>query len=375
MNEIYEKLADKLDHLSVGFKAVDQSGADLAVLETIFNEEDAIYALELADDRYELPSELAARLGKSTEEVSAKLEDMVDRGLIFFRRDEEGKKYRFLPYVLGIMEFQINKGMISPDYKCFEYMPKIGMYVFSGMGHLMWANKSSIFHYIPVNSELVADNQILPRDDAMKVIDAKDPAHIALAPCACRQGSRLAGNPCVHSEFENTCMYFGDWADFFVERGDAHYTTPEHAKELLKKAEKEGLLIETINTQAASCECICMCCSCCCGPLQMLKGGIATNEAIHTSSNYYIEKDESKCTSCGACISRCPLDANSKVDDKVIHNPDYCVGCGLCVSTCPEKALSLHIKPADKINPCDSKDVFELHDRLQKEYRERTNTI
>ncbi|MBM3291841.1 4Fe-4S dicluster domain-containing protein [Candidatus Bathyarchaeota archaeon] len=57
-----------------------------------------------------------------------------------------------------------------------------------------------------------------------------------------------------------------------------------------------------------------------------------------------IEKDEVKCTSCGACVSLCPMNA-LKYDpsNKVELNEAVCNGitCGLCVDACPVRAIRL----------------------------------
>jgi NAD-dependent dihydropyrimidine dehydrogenase PreA subunit len=57
-----------------------------------------------------------------------------------------------------------------------------------------------------------------------------------------------------------------------------------------------------------------------------------------------IEKDDTLCIDCGACISICPMDAlEFKEDYSVILHAEKCNGitCGLCVDTCPRKALRL----------------------------------
>jgi len=57
-----------------------------------------------------------------------------------------------------------------------------------------------------------------------------------------------------------------------------------------------------------------------------------------------IEKDEEKCTDCGACISLCPVDAIAfRGDFSVVLDEEKCVGvtCGLCVDACPRGAIRL----------------------------------
>ena len=41
------------------------------------------------------------------------------------------------------------------------------------------------------------------------------------------------------------------------------------------------------------------------------------------------------CTSCGACVSACPVEAISEGPDKYVIDPDLCTDCALCVDECP----------------------------------------
>jgi pyruvate formate lyase activating enzyme len=50
---------------------------------------------------------------------------------------------------------------------------------------------------------------------------------------------------------------------------------------------------------------------------------------------------ESRCTSCGECVTICPNDVFSIVDRKLEIARDHCVKCGDCVQSCPEQALEI----------------------------------
>ena len=57
-----------------------------------------------------------------------------------------------------------------------------------------------------------------------------------------------------------------------------------------------------------------------------------------------IEKDDEKCTDCGACVSLCPVDAIAfEGDFSVEIDEERCIGvtCGLCVDACPARAIRL----------------------------------
>ena len=51
--------------------------------------------------------------------------------------------------------------------------------------------------------------------------------------------------------------------------------------------------------------------------------------------------DNDKCTGCESCVSECPSEAISMVDDVAVVDPDACIDCGVCVDACPVEAISM----------------------------------
>ncbi|MEM2319521.1 MAG: hydrogenase iron-sulfur subunit [Candidatus Bathyarchaeia archaeon] len=45
------------------------------------------------------------------------------------------------------------------------------------------------------------------------------------------------------------------------------------------------------------------------------------------------------CNNCQKCLSTCPVNAISVVEDKAVINPFQCTGCGACVPICPQGAI------------------------------------
>ena len=46
------------------------------------------------------------------------------------------------------------------------------------------------------------------------------------------------------------------------------------------------------------------------------------------------------CTSCGACVDECPVEAISEGDDRYEIDAELCTDCGACVDACPVEAIS-----------------------------------
>jgi NAD-dependent dihydropyrimidine dehydrogenase PreA subunit len=285
---------------------------------------------------------------------------MSKRALIYRMRKDGQTYYRFLPSIIGFWDFQANKAALRPEFagSMFEY---IG----SGYGQTVWSGKSPIFRYLPINTEVVQGNQVLPYDDVLDIVSSK--RSLAVMNCQCRQLAATMGNACKHANHpQETCFYLDDWADFFVENGDARYITLDEFKVLLKSAEEEGLLVEAANVKD-DVGVICMCCSCCCGPLTALN--LFPSPSRQMISNYLCRRDDSLCIKgegCTVCTERCIVGAQKIIEGDVVLDQASCVGCGLCVSKCPAKALILEVKPEDR-RPVRARDVFDLNDMLAAE--------
>lgn len=63
-----------------------------------------------------------------------------------------------------------------------------------------------------------------------------------------------------------------------------------------------------------------------------------------------------RCMHCedAPCMNACPEDAITRIDDKVVLNPDKCIGCALCIEACPLGAIDMDScsKTAVKCDGC-----------------------
>ncbi len=51
--------------------------------------------------------------------------------------------------------------------------------------------------------------------------------------------------------------------------------------------------------------------------------------------------DSGKCTGCETCVSECPSEAISMVNEKAVVDPESCIDCGVCIDACPVEAISM----------------------------------
>lgn len=322
--DVYEQLRDRLEGMATGYPATE-SGVEIKILKQLFSEDDADLFLKL-DIKPQTAGQIAARLRGDVADVAYRLESMARRGLIFRLKEGDGICYFPVPFIVGIYEYQLN-ALNKPLVK------DISKYYITGLGATFHGQKTPHLRSIPINTEIVSDQPVLPYDDAVAIIRSK--SRISLAECFCRKAVSFSGKTCVHPL--ETCMQFDEFADYYVDNKMARTISTEQALAILEESRKEGLVIHILNSQKV--EAMCCCCSCCCGMLISLKLFPAPSRAL--KSNYHCLFEEPLCTQCGICVNRCTVGAFQMKGEKLIFAADRCIGCGLCVTDCPAGALTL----------------------------------
>ncbi|MBU2027560.1 MAG: 4Fe-4S binding protein [Proteobacteria bacterium] len=331
MNDVYERLRQRLDDMATGFPAT-RNGIEIKILRQIFTQADAEMFL-LLSPMLETPDSIAERLNLPLEDTARHIEDMARRGLLFRQKKNDVARYAAIPFVVGIFEFQLN----SLD----ETLAKdLETYYEEALGKSLQAWSTPVMRTIPINQELVAEWPIAPYEDVMKIFDNQK--RIAVAPCICRIMAKKTGQGC--DKPMEACFLFGSYAGFYVDNGLGRYITSEEAKEIARKNEAAGLVMQPFNSQYTGG--MCSCCGDCCGMLRSLKK--QANPAAAVKSNYYAQIDGDECTGCETCLDRCQMEAIDIVEEKAVVNLIRCIGCGLCVSTCPADAVRLVKKPEDQ---------------------------
>lgn len=335
MPNVYEKLRERLDMFPQGFPKT-KSGVELEILESLFSAEEARIALTLRPFP-EPVSTISERMNADEKEMGEILYDMSRRGLILRYKESEEIIYYFLaPWMIGIWEFQLNR--LTPDnVKLYE------KYFEEGMVPLNKTKKVGGFRVIPVQREIQDNIEIQPYEKVSEVIDSQ--TRFALADCICRKEARIMGEGC--DKLLEACLSFGPAADYYIENELGREITKEEAKEILLKAEDDGLVHFSSNHKEGK-MLICNCCGCCCKALANITK--YDNPGLIAKSNYYARVNADTCDGCEACTDRCQVNAiEIDADIAIIHTAN-CIGCGLCVSTCPTTSISMVHKEPDALS-------------------------
>jgi Na+-translocating ferredoxin:NAD+ oxidoreductase subunit B len=346
--DVYQKLARHLDNLPAGFPRTE-SGVEIRILQRLFTREDAELALYLTL----IPEEarvIARRAGIAVEEATRRLKEMDQKGLILgIRREEKPLQYMAQQFVVGFWEAQVNKlsRELVEDFE--EYLPSL-------FDLKSW-QKTPQLRTIPVNKSISVQNEVMPYERAEELVRGQKT--FAVSNCICRQEQRIQGKGC--SKPEESCLTLGMAAESVVRTGRGRAISREETLEILRRAEKAGLVLQPANAKDPLF--ICTCCGCCCGVLRSLKRD--PKPASLVSTPFVASLNADACKGCGTCIKRCQMEALRLDDSKAALNTDRCIGCGLCVSTCPTDSLSLVRKP-DAEQPYVPKDIIETSIKLGK---------
>lgn len=265
------------------------------ILRRLMNDEDAKIALALTPVET-TAEELAAKLGKKAEAIIPVLDKLVDGGVIFDIIRDGKRTFKLVPIAPGILEFQMNKRTLDKEMvdllEEYYYDLAEGQYPNLSVGTM---------RIVPVQESIEADSKSASYEELMTFINATD--KYAVAPCLCRSMKRQMGEGCGH--MLETCMLFGDYADYYVRTGRGRSVTKEELLKIVKQVEEEGLVHHVFSFDKGFSEYVCNCCGCCC----LTTRGV-TQQKLHdgggtTRTNYCAEVDPEKCVGCGECAEAC----------------------------------------------------------------------
>lgn len=219
---------------------------------------------------------------------------------------------------------------------------------YKGIQPLFRAQFPSLTRIVPVEKRIgVPVEETLSVHKASELIDKHD--IISLSECPCKLDKKLVGEPCKTTDERQRCFHFGNTGRFFIEHGFGESVSKEKANEILKAAEKDGLVHKIFHYEFDASkqeEALCNCCKCCCIVFQDYYRGVWP---FHTITSNRARLDDSKCEGCGVCVEKCPIEAISLIDGKSHDDETKCIGCGVCVYHCPENARHLEMTGIRKV--------------------------
>jgi ferredoxin len=186
----------------------------------------------------------------------------------------------------------------------------------------------------------VPNDTVLLVSEVEEMLDAA--THIVVQPCDCRRLGQNCDRPV------ETCIWLDEGALETLDRGHGRRLSKEEAKELVRWADRKGLMhTGDSEWQTRGLHAICNCCACDCYPFRAAQE--LGSKGVWPRSRYVAAYDRERCTLCGACVNRCHFGAfwhdgttvelDGKERPDVQFDPQACWGCGLCANTCPAEAI------------------------------------
>ncbi len=344
--EIYKRLAKHLDNLPGGFPPTE-SGVELRILKRLFTPEEANLALYLTLLPEE-PRVVSRRAGIPRDEGAERLEEMAKRGLILRLEQATGPiRYMAAQYLVGIWEYHVNDLDKDLIRDMNEYIP--------ALTEQTW--KIPQMRVIPVGRSITPEHKVLPYEMAEELVRAQK--RFSVGPCICRREHTMMGKGC--DTREESCLGFGMAVDYRKRNGLGREIDLQETLDILKWADKAGLVLQPANAKDALW--MCLCCGCCCQVLKMFKR--QAKPAAMASSPFFAAYNPETCKTCGVCVDRCQMEALTLDAGTLRLDVDRCIGCGLCVSTCPAGSLSLVRKPEFE-QPEVPRDIIDTSIKLGK---------
>ncbi|MBU1697520.1 MAG: 4Fe-4S binding protein [Proteobacteria bacterium] len=336
MEDVYKKLALHLDNTPSGFPETE-SGVELRILKQLFTPQEAELALCLVL-MPEPVEAIAQRAGKDPVEIAPVLIEMGKKGLIIHINRNGINTFMFLQFVVGIWEYQVNRLTKELIRDFNEYVP----FLIKDQ----YKNKTQQLRVVPVAKSVNTELNIMDYEQVENII--KSQSKILVAPCICRKEHTIMGKGC--DKISEACLIFGGAAYIYESRGIGRTISQEEALDIVKEAEKQGLVAQPSNAKKPLN--ICLCCDCCCQILKNIKNFDAPAKIVSSNFQTFVDSDE--CTGCFACREICPMEAidTDEGGNVAMVNRDRCIGCGLCVTVCEFDAMSLKDKAeTEKIEP------------------------
>ena len=293
------------------------------------------------------------------EEATEICEHFASEGFLRRTVHDSGVMYNHVPWLQGVSEYELHEMLTDFD----NWVIADSM---AGTFHkLSYGYGASPYFYAMPCDKSVVEGDIYPYDDyELACMSANK---FSLTPCWCRTlGAVLEGaeipellspdwegkmSPVCGHRME-TCLSFGDEAEYWIHMGFGKEITKEQAMEYLHRSRDDGFILQHIFAKDMGT--VCSCHGDCCGIVgewRALGGAkdVENARAFQQISHYTLKVDFDKCVKCGTCAARCPLEAiTMDGPDGQPQVTDMCFRCGQCAYVCPMEARKLVPRPEDE---------------------------
>jgi electron transport complex protein RnfB len=295
--------------------------------------------------------DIAKEMGRNEDDVAGILDAMADKGLCKTFVRDGARLYQGVPFIPGIFEYQFMDGQITERHKQIAGL----IHAYEQAYEAVKGETKMTFpvsRVIPVDRAISAGNTVHTYDQVATYIDKYE--IIAVGTCYCRHAAQLRDED-VHGMPSDVCMWFGNMAEYAIERLGVRRMSKQEAMDVLNRSEKAGLIHMSRNT-TEEIEFICNCDRWHCGTV---KGVLKQSKpALFFNSGFKPLFDTDLCTACETCIERCPPEALAMGDNDVpVVDLDRCFGCAVCATGCEFEAIVMEAKPDFPAPPKDTREL------------------
>lgn len=333
----YQDLINRLNQYQIG---APKTAEIYEILRILYTEEEASVgaSFPLGPATIEV---LANRTGIAEPRLKHILEAMAQKGVVIDSAPSDTRFFLLTPTIFGFFEFvfmRLNSDL--PLGRLAELMDKS---LRQEMGQEFFGAKTQMSRSLIYEKNIPGlTSQVMPYEQVSELI--RNSPHLSLQTCFCRHKAQHLGRTC-QAPLE-VCMGLGFTAEYLIRRGFARRVSVDEMLGVLDKTEELGLVHIADNVRDDPLF-ICHCCNCCCELLQGINE-LNISQAV-APSGFMAQILPQQCNGCGACASRCQVQAISLVDKQAIVDQQRCLGCSVCVAGCNQGALSMTPRP--KANP------------------------